>query len=153
MAKPLIAQPTWGDVVSGEAPYRPGCRCHGDGMQGVSRVLVSDLLDHRPAVQRERLATTVLIAWRIRSSARSCASSSEAPSSQIDPRGGRPPNGGRPPRGLLSPQRELPAAQRLDRERADLDHGELEALRGDVGPQLDVDLHLLAPVEDERPGA
>jgi hypothetical protein len=94
----------------------------------------------------------VLLAWRIRSSA--CAwpplarrvwsgQSTRWATTQWRP----------PPRGLFSTERELPAVQRLDRERADLDHGELEALRRDVGPHLDVDVDLLAPVEDERPGA
>jgi hypothetical protein len=31
----LTRQPTWYDMVSGEAPYGPVCWCHWDGMQGV----------------------------------------------------------------------------------------------------------------------
>jgi len=30
---PLTCPLTWCDVVSGEAPCGPVCRCHGDGMQ------------------------------------------------------------------------------------------------------------------------
>ncbi len=44
----LDHRPTWCDVVAGEAPHGPVCRCHRDGMQGVrgSSPLSSTLPEH-----------------------------------------------------------------------------------------------------------
>jgi hypothetical protein len=58
-------------------------------------------------------------------------------------------SGTQPPCHSPSADGDAPAEERFDRQRPDLDYGELEALSRDVCPELDVDVHLLASVEDE----